>query len=66
MKVVMKIYTGIGDEGKTRLFGGAEVEKDHLRLHVYGTLDELNSILGSGYRLRSGAEDKGKIGNHPE
>jgi len=46
MKVSMKIYTGIGDEGKTRLLGGAEVEKDHLRLQVYGTLDELNSFIG--------------------
>ncbi len=42
----MKIYTGIGDAGKTRLFGGDEVDKDHLRLHVYGTLDELNSQIG--------------------
>ena len=42
----MKIYTGAGDKGKTRLFGGEEVEKDHLRLQVYGTLDELNSFIG--------------------
>jgi cob(I)alamin adenosyltransferase len=42
----MKIYTGFGDKGKTRLFGGEVVTKDHLRIEVYGTLDELNSILG--------------------
>jgi cob(I)alamin adenosyltransferase len=42
----MKIYTGIGDEGKTKLFGGHEVDKDHPRLQVYGTLDELNSYIG--------------------
>ena len=42
----MKIYTGFGDKGKTRLFGGEVVTKDHLRIEVYGTLDELNSVLG--------------------
>ena len=42
----MKIYTGFGDQGKTRLFGGEIVTKDNLRIEVYGTLDELNSILG--------------------
>lgn len=42
----MKIYTGMGDEGRTKLFGGEEVEKDHPRLQVYGTLDELNSYIG--------------------
>jgi cob(I)alamin adenosyltransferase len=42
----MKIYTGFGDKGNTRLFGGEVVTKDHLRIEVYGTLDELNSVLG--------------------
>ena len=42
----MKIYTGFGDEGQTRLYGGKVVSKDHLRIEVYGTLDELNSLLG--------------------
>ena len=42
----MKIYTGFGDEGQTRLYGGTVVDKDHLRLQVYGTLDELNSVIG--------------------
>ncbi len=42
----MKIYTGFGDKGKTKLFGGSVVNKDHLRIEVYGTLDELNSWLG--------------------
>jgi len=52
----MKIYTGIGDAGKTRLFGGEEVDKDHLRLHVYGTLDELNSHIGVA--VTSGISEK--------
>ncbi|MBI1937358.1 MAG: cob(I)yrinic acid a,c-diamide adenosyltransferase [Ignavibacteriales bacterium] len=42
----MKIYTKTGDEGKTSLFGGKRVWKDDLRLHAYGTIDELNSVLG--------------------
>ena len=42
----MKIYTRNGDEGKTDLLGGNRIEKDAQRLHVCGTLDELNSVLG--------------------
>ncbi len=42
----LKIYTGFGDAGKTSLFGGQVVDKDDLRVEAYGTVDELNSILG--------------------
>lgn len=42
----MKIYTRTGDQGSTGLFGGERVPKSHLRLAAYGTLDELNSLLG--------------------
>jgi cob(I)alamin adenosyltransferase len=42
----MKIYTKQGDQGETGLFGGIRVPKDHLRIRTYGTLDELNSVLG--------------------
>jgi cob(I)alamin adenosyltransferase len=42
----MKIYTRTGDKGKTGLFGGQRVAKSALRLHAYGTLDELNACLG--------------------
>lgn len=42
----MKLYTGFGDEGKTALFGGETVKKNHLRVEMYGTLDELNSFIG--------------------
>lgn len=41
-----RIYTKTGDDGTTGLFGGSRVSKDHLRIHAYGTVDELNSILG--------------------
>jgi cob(I)alamin adenosyltransferase len=42
----MKIYTKTGDHGETSLFGGQRVPKDALRIDAYGTVDELNSILG--------------------
>lgn len=40
------MYTKTGDKGTTRLAGGQEVSKDHLRLEAYGTIDELNSVMG--------------------
>lgn len=42
----MKIYTKTGDQGDTSLFGGQRVPKDALRIEAYGTVDELNSMLG--------------------
>lgn len=42
----MKLYTKTGDKGKTGLFGGQRVPKNDLRIETYGTVDELNSILG--------------------
>ncbi|RPH53693.1 MAG: cob(I)yrinic acid a,c-diamide adenosyltransferase [Acidobacteria bacterium] len=42
----MKIYTRTGDRGDTALFGGQRVPKDALRVEAYGTIDELNSVLG--------------------
>lgn len=41
----MKIYTKTGDTGKTSIIGG-RVDKDHLRVEAYGTIDELNSVIG--------------------
>jgi cob(I)alamin adenosyltransferase len=42
----MKIYTGFGDKGDTSLFGGETVKKNHLRVEMYGILDELNAFIG--------------------
>ncbi|NOZ06290.1 MAG: cob(I)yrinic acid a,c-diamide adenosyltransferase [Chloroflexi bacterium] len=39
-------YTRTGDAGETGLFGGARVPKNSLRVETYGTLDELNALLG--------------------
>lgn len=41
-----RIYTKTGDEGQTSLVGGSRVSKTEPRLVAYGTLDELNSLLG--------------------
>jgi cob(I)alamin adenosyltransferase len=42
-----KIYTKTGDDGQTGLFGGARVEKDHVRVEAYGDVDELNAVIGA-------------------
>jgi len=51
----MKIYTKTGDAGDTSLFGGQRVPKDALRIEAYGTVDELNSMLGLA--LAEGPDD---------
>jgi cob(I)alamin adenosyltransferase len=43
---ITKVYTRTGDKGTTRLVDGAEVSKSHPRIAAYGTVDELNAILG--------------------
>ena len=42
----MKIYTKTGDKGQTSLYGGKRVSKSGLRIHTYGTVDELNAQIG--------------------
>jgi cob(I)alamin adenosyltransferase len=51
----MKIYTKKGDSGETSLFGGQRVSKSSLRIEAYGTVDELNSVLGvaASYQIDS-------------
>lgn len=45
----MKVYTKKGDKGQTQLLGGSIVDKDHVKLECYGTIDELNSFIGNIY-----------------
>lgn len=49
----MKIYTKTGDAGQTSLFGGRRVSKADLRLEAYGTVDELNAVMGTADALHS-------------
>ena len=42
----MKIYTKKGDLGKTSIIGETNIDKHHIRIEAYGTVDELNSYLG--------------------
>ena len=42
----MKLYTRTGDGGSTGLYGADRVSKGHVRVEAYGTVDELNSLLG--------------------
>jgi len=42
----MKIYTRTGDRGSTSLIGNERVPKCDLRICAYGTIDELNAVLG--------------------
>lgn len=41
-----KIYTRTGDAGTTGLGDGTRVPKDDDRVEAYGTVDELNSVVG--------------------
>lgn len=43
------LYTKQGDKGKTSLYGGSRTDKDNLRVGVYGTVDEANSMMGLAY-----------------
>lgn len=44
--IINRVYTKVGDQGTSRLAGGQEVDKDAARLEAYGTIDELNAVLG--------------------
>src|SRR5262249_53984027 len=41
-----RIYTRSGDSGETGLGDGTRVSKDHPRVAAYGSIDELNAVLG--------------------
>lgn len=60
----MPIYTRTGDKGKTSLFDGTRVLKSHKRVDTYGTIDELNSMIGAA--LAEIKSLKVKITNIPD
>jgi cob(I)alamin adenosyltransferase len=43
---INRVYTRAGDKGTTALGGGQRIDKDSLRIEAYGTVDELNSVIG--------------------
>lgn len=58
----MKIYTRRGDGGETGLFGGGRVPKDDVRVEAYGTVDELNAVLGMASAHVQDASIRGTLG----
>jgi cob(I)alamin adenosyltransferase len=42
----LKIYTKTGDQGMTGVLGRQRLRKDDARIEAYGTVDELNAVLG--------------------
>jgi len=55
-----RIYTRTGDKGDTGLVGGRRVAKDSPRIEAYGTVDELNSIIGLARVFNAERLKKGK------
>ncbi|MXV60758.1 cob(I)yrinic acid a,c-diamide adenosyltransferase [Natronorubrum sp. JWXQ-INN-674] len=43
----MSIYTGRGDDGQTDLRDMTRVSKTSARIEAYGTVDELNALIGT-------------------
>ena len=46
MVKITKVYTRTGDAGQTGIVGGKRLPKDHPRIESYGSVDELNSVIG--------------------
>jgi cob(I)alamin adenosyltransferase len=46
MVVLNKIYTRTGDDGTTALGSGERRPKNDLRVAAYGTVDEVNAVIG--------------------
>ncbi|MBW4985403.1 cob(I)yrinic acid a,c-diamide adenosyltransferase [Mameliella sp. CS4] len=60
MVVLSKIYTKTGDAGETALGNGARVAKFSTRVTAYGTVDELNSVVGLA-RLQAEGDLEGQL-----
>ncbi len=64
--VSVKISTKTGDGGETGLASGGRVGKDHPRVEAYGTVDELNAVLGLLAAGDLPAGEKARIGEVQE
>ena len=47
MPRITRVYTRTGDDGTTALAGGRRIPKDAPRVAAYGSVDELNSLIGA-------------------
>ena len=43
---ITKVHTGTGDAGETSLASGERVSKSNVRVDFFGTVDELNAVIG--------------------
>lgn len=59
MVLLSRIYTKTGDKGTTALGTGRRVPKDHARIEAYGTVDELNAVLG--LTMESGLDQEAAV-----
>lgn len=57
---ITRVYTRTGDRGDTALVGGKRVPKDSPRIVAYGTLDELNAIVGLARTFNEERFDEGE------
>jgi cob(I)alamin adenosyltransferase len=57
MVVLNRIYTRTGDDGTTALGSGERRKKYDLRIEAYGTLDEVNAVIGLA-RVQTGGSDQ--------
>ena len=57
---INRVYTRAGDGGETALVGGRRVPKDSPRIEAYGTIDELNSIVGLARAFNAPQLKRGK------
>ncbi len=57
----MGVYTKTGDNGQTSLYTGERIDKDSLRVQVYGTIDEADSALAMARAFAENPKVKEKI-----
>jgi cob(I)alamin adenosyltransferase len=58
---ITRVYTRTGDGGETALVGGRRVAKDAPRIEAYGTIDELNAIIGLARVFNAENSKKGNL-----
>ncbi len=58
---ITKVYTRGGDTGMTSLVGGKRVAKNDRRIGSYGTVDELNAVVGLARTFNDETSTKGLI-----